>query len=237
MSYTGAAEKNGTTSKRPSEKEASIQMYTERAAGYDAAGSGWHAVLGRDYVDWIQPSRGAYILDLACGTGLVTIPMAEAVGEEGYVLGVDITRAMLEEARKKTVDEGAARIDWVEGDICHLDEIGEMSRAMKERPEGFDVISCCSAIVLLPDLVETIKHWTKYLRKGGELIVDIPSEERGMTMWFMIDLRKELGVPFHFDDSSAWVKGPESLGKVLEDAGLDVEKVVEDRELWGGHSI
>ncbi len=40
--------------------------------------------------------QGEEVLDLACGTGMVTMGAAAAVGMSGKVLGVDISEGMLE---------------------------------------------------------------------------------------------------------------------------------------------
>jgi ubiquinone/menaquinone biosynthesis C-methylase UbiE len=60
------------------------------------------------------------VLDLACGTGLVIIPAAKAVGSSGTVIGIDITPGMLREAGNKTLDEGCAKIEWIEHDVTPL---------------------------------------------------------------------------------------------------------------------
>src|SRR6201997_1155175 len=48
---------------------------------------------------------GESVLEIGCGTGAVTLPLAEAVGELGRVLAVDISQPMLEAARQR-IDEG-----------------------------------------------------------------------------------------------------------------------------------
>ncbi len=56
---------------------------------------------------------GEPILELACGTGRLTIPIAE----EGYdITGLDISKDMLEVGRKKAEEKGLS-IDWIEGDM------------------------------------------------------------------------------------------------------------------------
>lgn len=50
----------------------------------------------RNYIE-----EGMIILDIGCGTGFFTIPMAEIVGESGKVIAVDIQQGMLEKVRMK----------------------------------------------------------------------------------------------------------------------------------------
>ncbi|CAD6593764.1 MAG: hypothetical protein ASARMPRED_007918 [Alectoria sarmentosa] len=199
-----------------------ITVYSDRASNYDAATGGWHVELGRDFAHWIAPAPGSAVLDLACGTGLVTLPMAAAVGRTGVVVGVDVTAAMLDVARRKELPEGAARVEWVEADITGgLGEVEVVRRVAGERG-GFDVISCCSALVLLEEPMSVVGKWAGLLREGGRLIVDVPTEQRTVQYLFTVALREKLGMALPFDRD--WVRGMGSLEKVYEDAGLVVEK-------------
>ena len=65
-------------------------------------------------------SQGQSVLELGCGTGRVTIPMAQA---GAHVTGLDNAGPMLEIARRKASDTGVD-ITWVEGDMAsfRLDE-------------------------------------------------------------------------------------------------------------------
>ena len=202
----------------------SKQMYTDRAPNYDTANGGWHVELGHDFATWVSPAPGSAILDLACGTGLVTLPMAAAVGPSGIVIGVDVTSAMLDQARQKKLPEGAAQVEWVEADITEgraLREIEAVRRVVEGRG-GFDVIACCSALVLLDDPTSVVRKWVELLKIGGRLIVDIPTEDRTVQYLFVVALRAKLGIPLPFDQN--WTQGVESLEKVYKEAGLTVEK-------------
>src|SRR5574342_241613 len=66
---------------------------------------------------------GGPVLEIACGSGLVTIPIA-ATGLE--VTGVDLARPMLEHARKKAEGQGL-KVRWVEADARSFD-LGAKSR-------------------------------------------------------------------------------------------------------------
>ncbi|WP_090991004.1 class I SAM-dependent methyltransferase [Bacillus sp. OV322] len=63
-------------------------------------------------IKWASKSEGLPIIDLACGTGRATIPLARL----GYkLIGVDIHKGMLREAKKKS-PEPELQIEWVEQD-------------------------------------------------------------------------------------------------------------------------
>lgn len=147
---------------------ASMAMYDERASTYDKSNGGWHVELGQDFIDWTTPHVGAKVLDLACGTGLVTYPAAQAVGFDGLVIGIDLSASMLQEAKskQKTTPQGNGRIVWVEHDISNLNDIEVVQDVLDQG--GFDLITCCSAFVLLENPAESIKRWAGLLKPGGK---------------------------------------------------------------------
>src|SRR5919108_970215 len=65
----------------------------------------------------LAKSIGGPVLEIACGSGLVTIPIA-AQGLD--VTGVDLAHSMLEHARKKTEMQNL-NIHWVEADARSFD--------------------------------------------------------------------------------------------------------------------
>ena len=193
--------------------------YTDRALRYDHGDGGWHVELGHDFVQWLSPiPKGIVALDLACGTGLVTLPLAQAIGKRGKVIGIDLTVAMLDVARSKVVPEEAAEIIWVEHDITRLEDIPELQE-IKEAG-GFDLISCCSALLLLPSAAKAITYWAGLLKPGGRLIIDVPTEDKTLQYLFTVEIPKK--EEQKFDRSS--IKSVRSLEKLFEDAGLVVEK-------------
>jgi SAM-dependent methyltransferase len=106
----------------PALREDHAQLaYDALAPGYDDLTQGhdheaWTAILEARARD--AGLRGARLLDVACGTGNTLLPMLE----RGYaVTGVDISDAMLAEARRKTADR--ARLVW--GDMRDLPVLGE----------------------------------------------------------------------------------------------------------------
>ncbi len=79
----------------PSEEALSLaQFINGRAAVPDQAAA--HAAL----VDALSPLPGERLLDVGCGTGVITRRLAPLVGEAGEVVGADISRVMLDFARE-----------------------------------------------------------------------------------------------------------------------------------------
>ena len=195
-------------------------MYDERAAAYDASNGGWHADLGFDFINWSSPPAGSKILDLACGTGLVTYPAAKATGPDGLVVGIDITPAMLQEAKSKTALQGSGSIKWIEHDICNLDGVKAVQDVAQNG--GFDLIICCSALVLLADPAESIRRWAQLLKPGGRMIIDVPTEDKTVQRLWFHDLREAIGSPLVFHPNL--IEDISSLEKWFFEAGLEVEK-------------
>ena len=73
------------------------------------------------------------MLDLACGAELVTILAAKTVGSSGTVIGIDITPGMLREARNKALDEGCAKIGWIEHDVTSLNEVEAVQSVVRQK--------------------------------------------------------------------------------------------------------
>src|SRR5213075_3570789 len=55
---------------------------------------------------------GERVLDLACGTGLVTFRAAEAVGSTGAVIGTDISEGMIEQCVQVALERGVAHVSF-----------------------------------------------------------------------------------------------------------------------------
>ena len=186
-------------------------VYSGRAATYDRT---WHVQHALDFVKWGSMSPGQHVLDLATGTGLVALPAKRAVGPTGTVTGVDITDAMLEVARKKARRENLD-VSFIRGDVMDLGALG-----LEE--ESYDVITSASCLPLLYDPGGAIKHWAGYLKVGGRLIVDVPTERSQLPSLIFEEVMADIGLGTPY--GRRWVKGPESLEKLFIDTGLAIEQ-------------
>jgi ubiquinone/menaquinone biosynthesis C-methylase UbiE len=193
-------------------------IYDARAPTYDTE-TNFHAQQAVDYLSWSKPQPGQIILDLACGTGALTLPYKKAVGAEGKVIGVDISSVSLDIAKKKAEKEGQD-ITFLLHDIGNLDGL----EAQGIEKGKFDVISVASAVVLLEDPAAAVKNWAKLLKPGGMLIFDILTNDSHIKGLVLELVAYQLGITgvivynrIH-PDMAAWV------ANLLTDAGLDASE-------------
>lgn len=194
------------------------KLYDSRSESYD---DGWHVRFARHMVEMISPKPGQNILDLACGTGLVSFPAAQAVRPSGMVIGVDISSGMLAQAQKKFDHQaGVQNVSFHQHSITDVDSL----EVLKQKKGMFNFITCASALVLLPEPKEAIKQWVSYLEPGGKLIVDVTHINNQVTgtIYERVGQRLGLQVPYYRLN----FQKPEDLRHAMESAGLqDVEVV------------
>lgn len=107
------------------------------------------------------------VLDVATGTGIIAIAVAQVVGDEGKVIGVDFSSGMLAQAQYKIQDLDLKNIQLIEADAEYI-----------EFPsETFDMILCSTAIVYFRDISHTLSKWYSWLKKGGCIGFSCCSEE------------------------------------------------------------
>src|SRR5690242_16540628 len=120
------------------QSQTAARLYDVRAEKYDDSHhpkfAKWMAT------EMLKPQPGEHILDLACGTGLVSFPAAEAVGPQGNVIGIDVSDGMLMEAEKKLLmhkEQGhGMNLQFINHDIASLSTCAEL----KGREGSFDAI-------------------------------------------------------------------------------------------------
>jgi SAM-dependent methyltransferase len=94
-----------------------LDQFTRQAALFSTAAPITNEAALRMIVDAAQAGPDDTVLDVACGGGVVVCAFAPRVGRG---TGIDMTPAMLEEARKLAADKHLANIDWRQGDVTSL---------------------------------------------------------------------------------------------------------------------
>jgi demethylmenaquinone methyltransferase/2-methoxy-6-polyprenyl-1,4-benzoquinol methylase len=103
---------------------------------------------------------GATVVDIACGTGQ-NFPLIEhAIGPDGRIIGVDLTDAMLAQARHRVEESGWSNVSLVRGDAAAF-----------HFPAEVDAILSTYAFSHLPDSGKVIVHGTEALTRRGRWVV------------------------------------------------------------------
>lgn len=115
----------------------------------------WRRLVART----LQPTlSGARVLDVACGTGDLSLVLASAGASS--VVGLDFCRPMLEIARRK-VEADSREIPFVEGDALRL----------PFEDESFDVVTIAFGLRNLSGVAEGLRELQRVLKPGGRVAV------------------------------------------------------------------
>src|SRR5215467_6410267 len=91
-------------------------LYQKQAKDYDKSGIHELEPWRKEAVKRLHLKPGDLVVDIGCGTGLNFALLQEAVGETGRIIGVDLTDAMLEQARLRIAREGWKNVELVQAD-------------------------------------------------------------------------------------------------------------------------
>jgi ubiquinone/menaquinone biosynthesis C-methylase UbiE len=113
-------------------------------------------------IDLASVRPGTRVLDVACGTGVVTRLAAARTGAGGRVVGLDINPSMLAVARSLPVDDGAS-IAWVEASALE----------MPLPDAAFDVVLCQQGLQQFPDRLAALHEMRRVLVPAGHLALSV----------------------------------------------------------------
>lgn len=153
----------------------------------------------------LQP--GEQVLDVACGSGVLTRAAWQAVAAGGGgVVGTDLSEHMLAQARSQTPHGRFVRADGQ----CLQDSLAD---------ESFDVVMCGLGLMYMPDPERALASMVSRLRPGGRLVVSVWGERRNCAwadLFPVVDARVQSEVcPMFFR-----LGGGDALAFALRQAGM-----------------
>jgi len=98
------------------------------------------------------------VLDVACGPGIVACAAAKLAG---HVTGIDLTPAMIEQAKARQKREGLSNCDWQVGDAT----------ALPFADAGFDRAITRYSFHHMPEPIRALKEMARVTRPGGKVVV------------------------------------------------------------------
>lgn len=110
-----------------------------------------------------HPQPGEHVLDVACGTGVLTRHAVETVGQQGRVVGLDLSPEMLAVARAVANGSDGALIEWREGDVS----------AMPFEDETFDIVCCAFGLMFFSDRMAAMQEMRRVLKPKGRITLAV----------------------------------------------------------------
>jgi ubiquinone/menaquinone biosynthesis C-methylase UbiE len=140
---------------------ADAAMARDLAARLERRGRAENEIEAREaYLGLLGVSDGDRVLDVGCGSGVVTRAIARRVGERGLAVGLDPSPALLAVARELARDAGLSdRIEFREGSALRL----------PFRDASFDAVMCVTVLSHVPDGESALPELVRVLRPGGRL--------------------------------------------------------------------
>ena len=163
----------------------------------------------------LRLAGGESVLEIGCGTGAVTLPLAQAVGEHGRVVAVDISEPMLGAARQRVDRERDAQ--------CHA--AARDAQVMAFEQAAFDVATSRMGVMFFADPVAAFRNIGGALKPGGRLVFACwapLAENRHWLISYDIALR-HLGPPAPSTDHEPGPLAfgdPEYIRRILAAAGF-----------------
>jgi ubiquinone/menaquinone biosynthesis C-methylase UbiE len=141
-----------------SHRDRILDQFTRQAAPFAAAA----AIRNQEALNRIVQCAGAgpddTVLDVACGPGLLACAFARVAQ---HSTGVDMTPAMLEQARKTQQEQGLNNVSWQPGDVYSLPFPSEQ----------FSIVSSRFAFHHLQDPLLALKEMKRVCKPGGRIAV------------------------------------------------------------------
>lgn len=121
------------------------------------------AACADQMLEFTPPQPADRILDVACGTGAVSLAAARRTGPAARITGLDLNAGMLSVADSVASESPVAAITWMRGDAA----------ALTFPAASFDVVYCQQGLQFFPDHPAALAEMRRVLAPGGRLGVSV----------------------------------------------------------------
>jgi len=122
-------------------------------------------------VQFIEPKTGETIVDVGTGAGFLALELAEKVGKNGKVIGVDISKQAIQQARRKVTARNRHQLPQFKiGDVHNLPFEDDFA----------DAVCCKSLLCPIDHRQKAVREMARVAKHGGRIVVVEPGELVGL---------------------------------------------------------
>jgi SAM-dependent methyltransferase len=168
----------------------------------------------RDLAARLQIRDGGHVLELACGTGIVTLRLRERMPASARLVATDLNEPMLEIAKRRL--GGAPGVEWSQADAC----------ALPFPPASFDAVVCQFGLMFVPDKPAAFREARRVLVPGGQFLFNTwdAIDRNPFARIAVATLREQVPVdPPTFYDVPFSMHDRAAIAALLDGAGFDAE--------------
>jgi len=178
------------------------RLYRKRARHYNLCANLYYLLGFREFayrkkaVLALDLRPGAVVVEIGCGTGLNFGLLRRGVGSEGRIIGVDLTREMLDRASTRIAKNHWSNIELVQSDAAAYDF-----------PERVDGILSTFAVTLMPEYDRIIKNGAAALGSGKKFVILDFKKSDAWPAWlinFFVFVTKPFGVSIDLAERHPW---------------------------------
>ena len=192
-------------------KNMSVKEFTKAAKNYESDHAGIYKMCKKDYPDILEELEKedfSDLLDAGCGPAPMISLLAEKYPDRHYT-GLDLTPAMIEQAKKKNIPNA----DFVVGDCENF----------PFEDNAFDAIICSNSFHHYPTPQAFFDSVKRCLRPGGRLVLRDVTSDNKLLLWFMDKI--ELPLANLCGHGDVTIATREVVTDCCKKAGLKVEKL------------
>jgi len=206
--------------------------WTAIAVGYDRTNTRTQMALGEEGLRRAGLQSGMTFLDVASGSGALSIPAARL---GAAVVAVDQSHAMLELLGKRADSEALA----VEGRVMD-------GHALQLSDSSFDIVGSQFGVMVFPDMPKGIREMVRVAKPGGRVLVIAYGDPHEIEfLGFFVEAIRAvrpdfIGPPMDPPPLPFQLCDPDTLGGQLRQAGLDdvrVERITESTAFASGDEL
>ena len=153
------------------EQEKAIEYYDKISGIYDFI-SNWYYKNARKYaIEKLKIVKGQTVLNLPCGTGVNFKHFQKYLKNSGLIIGIDLSKGMLEQAERKTKKNGWMNIDLVLENATKIDQIWFEEYSKSNEQNKVDAVFCDLGLSGLPEWQNIIDNMISILEPNGRIVI------------------------------------------------------------------